>query len=333
MKIYKRKTSSYYWVTFMEGSTQIRQSLKTSSKKIASELVSEMEKQRFLLANGIAVAKVTNSTLGQLVDDYVSNVVDQSANAQSTKQRDRAVIKCFTDFIKPSTFLVDIKETNINRYVSMRLASGKAQVTVAKDRSILTKLFEYGKKDPYSLTVNPFSWSQKAKDLSTITEIKPPVPWDKIHFAIENADRVEDKMFWSILAYTGMQPNDAMKVTQDDFERGYYFRNKSKVKFYLFYHPEIKKYGEDAFGFYTTKSHSDKSGKRFKKLTGFTQGAMRRQFATTISDKVGGEKAIEYTGHTNTKTLKKHYWTQSDKVIREVLINVAPDLAKSRAKA
>ena len=69
MKIYKRKTSSYYWVTFMEGSTQIRQSLKTSSKKIASELVSEMEKQRFLLANGIAVAKVTISTLGQLADD------------------------------------------------------------------------------------------------------------------------------------------------------------------------------------------------------------------------------------------------------------------------
>ena len=333
MKIYKRKRSGYYWVTFMEGGTQIRQSLKTSSKKIASELVGEMEKQRFLLENGIAVTRVTNIKLGELELDYIENVVNLSKNKETTKQRDRSVIAFFTGFLGKGLYLVDIKETHINKYISMRLDSGKTEVTVAKDRSILTKLFEYGKKEPYSLTVNPFSWSQKAKDLSTITEIKPPVPWDKIHFAIENADRVEDKMFWSILAYTGMQPNDAMKVAQDDFERGYYFRNKSKVKFYLFYHPEIKKYGKDAFGFYTSKSQADKSGKRFKKLTGFTQGAMRRQFATTISDKVGGEKAIEYTGHTNTKTLKKHYWTQSDSMIREVLINVAPDLAKSRAKA
>ena len=181
-------------------------------------------------------------------------------------------------------------------------------------------MFNYASKPPYDAKYNPFDWAQSVKQLSKKGEKQLPCPWDLVLDAIEKTDNIKDKMFWTLLAYTGMSNVDGSNVTLDDFKRGYYQRSKTSVRFMIWLHPEIAKYGEAIFGLYKNKNTRDGSARRFKKATGWMLKSVRKTFASTLLTQFeSANDAIAFTGHTNIKTLVDHYATVDPEVGKKKL--------------
>lgn len=315
VNVYKRKDSQYYWLSYYNSKgKRIRKSLETTKKADALELASKYQKKLWLIEEGLLEVEKPKHTINDLADDFIDNVVDENNKSEDSKNTDKRWINRFLDFVKPTTLLSDVAEKQVNDFVSYYQSKTIADTTLVKASKILSSMFKYSLRPPYDRTYNPIEWSQKVKQLETKGEKGLPIPWELIIKAIETTKNVNDKMFWTMLAYTGMSEIDTPLVTKDDFERGYFKRHKTSVRFAIWLHPEIAKFGDAIFGLYPAKHHRDDSGRRFKKITGWTLKSIRKTFASNLLTQFkSADDAIAYTGHTNVKTLIEHYATVDPK--------------------
>tara|TARA_Y100001937_G_scaffold126058_1_gene194385 strand:+ start:1598 stop:2590 length:993 start_codon:yes stop_codon:yes gene_type:complete len=330
MKIYKRRNSSYYWVDYVNyAGKRIRKSLQTNKKVDAITRAKLIEKKDWLLSEGMQEFDREPITLGKLHSEYIPEVIDVSKKAESSKANDKRQLERFVNLIGPDTLLTDVTESECNRYIN-KLKETLVDITIVKCVSICRRMFKYALKPPYNLKHNPFEWCQSAKELNKQTEKKPIVPWNTILGAIDQAPDIDTKMFWTLLAYTGMAPVDASKVTKEDFINGSYKRTKSGVPFMLYYHPEIAKYGDAIFGLFQKKSQRDTSNRKFKALTGHITYDIRRTFATSVMNKFkSAEDAIAFTGHTNVKTLVDHYAHADPELVAKTLSQIVPSMVQA----
>ena len=327
MKVYKRKRSPNYWVDYTNQNGQrVRKSLGTTRKKVADDLASTIQKQIWLATEGLLNVVKTQLTLSDLVTDYVDNVVDVNDKSEQSKATDKRWIHRFEEFVGPTTLFDSIAEKHCNGFVKHYKGKGLAETSLHKAGQILNVMFKYATRPPYNAKYNPFEWAQGVKQLSKKGEKQLPIPWDDILKAIETTQNESDKMFWTLLAYTGMSPIDAPKVTLDDFNRGYFKRSKTAVRFSIWLHPEIAKYGDAIFGLYPARHQRDDSNRRFKKITGWPLKSVRKTFASTLVTQFeSAEDAIAFTGHTNIKTLMEHYATVDPEVVKSKLERMFPE--------
>ena len=317
MNIFKRKNSKHYYVSYYLNGKRVKKCLDTTKKSEAILRADAIDKHIFMVKNGLIAPELKTYTLGELSGSYFTDVVDVNKKSEGSKDTDRRSINRFTDFIGSDKAINEINESDCNAFVSHLKNDLKlAEPTIHKCAQILRSLFNYAKKPPYELTHNPFDWAQGVKQLSKKGEKQLPCPWDVVLDAIEKTDNIKDKMFWTLLAYTGMSNIDGSNVTLDDFKRGYYKRSKTSVRFMIWLHPEIEQYGNAIFGLYKNKNTRDGSARRFKKLTGgWMLKSVRKTFASTLLTQFESAKdAIAYTGHTNIKTLVEHYATVDPEV-------------------
>jgi len=328
MKVYKRRGSSNYWLTYSEDGKRHRMSLGTTRKADAEQRADTIRKRLWLKQEGLLTVERPNLTLADLTIDYLSNVVDENNKSQQSKDTDKRWINRFLEFVGPSTVFSTIDESHCNRFInSYKQAEPPiAETTLHKAGQILCSMFKYASRPPYEAKYNPFEWAQGVKQLSKKGEKQLPVEWDKVIDAIEQTKNQNDKMFWTLLAYTGMSPIDAPLITMDDFKRGYFKRSKTSVRFSVWLHPEIEKYGESIFGLYPKRHQRDDSNRRFKKITGHPLKSVRKTFASTLVTQFeSAEDAIAFTGHTNIKTLMDHYATVDPEVVKSKLEKMFPE--------
>jgi integrase len=321
MNIFKRKCSKYYYVSYYVDGKRIKKCLETTKKSEAISRADAIDKHLFLLKNGLIKPEVKQFTVGDLWIDYEQNVVNKNKKSEGSKDTDRRSINRFIDFVGQHTPINDISEHNVNDFIShLENKLQLAETTIHKCSQIWRSLFSYASKPPYDAKYNPFDWAQSVKQLSKKGEKQLPCPWDLVLDAIEKTDNIKDKMFWTLLAYTGMSNVDGSNVTLDDFKRGYYQRSKTSVRFMIWLHPEIAKYGEAIFGLYKNKNTRDGSARRFKKATGWMLKSVRKTFASTLLTQFeSANDAIAFTGHTNIKTLVDHYATVDPEVGKKKL--------------
>ena len=321
MNIFKRKCSKYYYVSYYVDGKRIKKCLETTKKSEAISRADAIDKHLFLLKNGLIKPEVKQYTIGDLWTDYEQNVVNKNKKSEGSKDTDRRSINRFIDFIGEYTAINDISEHNVNDFIShLENKLQLAETTIHKCSHISKSMFNYASKPPYDAKYNPFDWAQSVKQLSKKGEKQLPCPWDLVLDAIEKTDNIKDKMFWTLLAYTGMSNVDGSNVTLDDFKRGYYQRSKTSVRFMIWLHPEIAKYGEAIFGLYKNKNTRDGSARRFKKATGWMLKSVRKTFASTLLTQFeSANDAIAFTGHTNIKTLVDHYATVDPEVGKKKL--------------
>ena len=321
MNIFKRKCSKYYYVSYYVDGKRIKKCLETTKKSEAISRADAIDKHLFLLKNGLIKPEVKQYTIGDLWTDYEQNVVNKNKKSDGSKDTDRRSINRFIDFIGEYTAINDISEHNVNDFIShLENKLQLAETTIHKCSQICKSMFNYASKPPYDAKYNPFDWAQSVKQLSKKGEKQLPCPWDLVLDAIEKTDNIKDKMFWTLLAYTGMSNVDGSNVTLDDFKRGYYQRSKTSVRFMIWLHPEIAKYGKAIFGLYKNKNTRDGSARRFKKATGWMLKSVRKTFASTLLTQFeSANDAIAFTGHTNIKTLVDHYATVDPEVGKKKL--------------
>ena len=309
MNIYKRSDSGFYWLSYYEGKKRIRISLKTTRKAEAQERAEAIRKHQWLVEQGLVIEKNVTYTLFDLAEDYKTNVVDENEKSEGSKETDKRWVNRFVDHIGGHIALDKIAEAECNDFVKY-YKEKVAETTLHNGGQILRQMFNYASRPPYDAKYNPFEWAQGVKQLSKKGKKQLPCPWDLVIKAIDETDNIKDKMFWTLLAYTGMSSIDATRVTLEDFDRGYYKRSKTSVRFMIWLHPEIAKYGKNIFGLYPNKNTRDDSARRFKDLTGYVLKSVRKTFASTLLTQFeSAEDAIAYTGHTNIKTLVDHYAT------------------------
>jgi len=330
MRVYKRRGSPFYWLEYYLNGKRVRLSTKTKRKVEAEERARLLQKQNWLREEGLLAVDTPKHTLQNLVDDYLDNVVDVNNKSQQSRETDKRWINRFVEFVSPDTPFESIDESHCNKFIADYKADGIADTTLHKAGQILRSMFHYASRPPYNAKYNPFDWAQGVKQLSKKGEKQLPVEWDKIIKAIETTKNQNDKMFWTLLAYTGMSPIDAPRVTLDDFNKGYFKRSKTSVRFAIWLHPEIAKFGDAIFGVYPARHQRDDSSRRFKKLTGHPLKAVRKTFASTLVTQFeSAEDAIAFTGHKNIKTLMDHYATVPPEVVKEKLENMFPEQYKA----
>jgi integrase len=309
MRIFKRSDSSFYWIDYVKDGQRVRMSLKTTRKAEAQERADEIRKHQWLVDQGLAIEKAIIYTLSDLATNYENTVIDVNDKSEGSKSTDKRWVNRFVDHIGGHTELDKITETECNNFVSYWKTKVE-ETTLHKGGQILRQMFNYASRPPYNAKYNPFEWAQGVKQLSKKGKKQLPCPWDLVIKAIDDTTNIKDKMFWTLLAYTGMTYIDAKSVQKSDFKRGYYQRSKTSVRFMIWLHPEIKKYGDAIFGLYQNRSTYDDSARRFRAKTGFQLKSVRKTFASTLLTQFeSAEDAIAYTGHTNIKTLVDHYAT------------------------
>tara|TARA_R100000278_G_scaffold109566_1_gene86598 strand:+ start:2172 stop:3104 length:933 start_codon:yes stop_codon:yes gene_type:complete len=89
-----------------------------------------------------------------------------------------------------------------------------------------------------------------------------PLAW--VEDAIQNAERYEDKVYWTILLHTGCRANDGGNLTPEDIELGI-FQEKTKKYRKLMITPTILEFGDIIYGICPTKHLQRKSRERFQK--------------------------------------------------------------------
>jgi len=327
MRVYKRKGSPYYWMDYyLEDGKRVRTSTNTTKKAEAEERAKTLEKRLWLQSEGLLEVEKPKLTLQTLATDYKDNVVSVNSKTEQSKDTDLRWINRFVDFIGADIKLETIAESHCNSFIKHYKDKNIADTTLHKSGQILTAMFKYASRPPYDAKYNPFEWAQGVKQLSKKGVKQPPVEWEKILYAINTTSNVNDKMHWTLLAYTGMSQIDSPLVTLDDFKRGYFQRHKTSVRFSIWLHPEIEQYGDAIIGLYPERWQRDDSSRRFKKLTGHPCKAMRKTFASTLLTQFeSAGDAIAFTGHTNIKTLIEHYATVDPEVAKRKLQSMFPE--------
>ena len=262
-------------------------------------------------------------------EEWIALVSSKKSKNWLDKERQNNNI--FIKFLEASNInlISDIKVTTINAFVQAKEAEGKAPNTITNYLKPVKQLLDYAVSVEY-LETNPVG-----KHIKPGTEVRRKFVYindDILDKVIDNANFTGDKIYWTFLRYTGLNPVDVSSLTPEaikDDNGGQYIdtkRTKSNVDVRIPLHPKVeallKEHGNDVFGVYKeTKKLRDLSTERFKRAVykaskgkiETTLGSLRHTFATNLYNQGYSLDEIKLiTGHTTTKILAKTYVTHTE---------------------
>jgi len=155
----------------------------------------------------------------------------------------------------------DIKHTHMEDFKSQCLND----VTNKTTHNILSankEMFNYAVYCGY-LSTNPLHLIKFPSRKPT----NPRIPFDHsyVERCIEDTDNKKDKVFWSILLYTGLRRNDAGNLKPEHIAQGIVQEKSSETRKVVLI-DKLLKMGDKIFNVYPTKSMQDDSLTRYKEL-------------------------------------------------------------------
>lgn len=251
--------------------------------------------------------------------------------SQNWLDKERQNNNIFIKFLEASDIglISEIKVKTINAFVQAKEAEGKAPNTITNYLKPVKQLLDYAVSVEY-LETNPVD-----KCLKPGTKVRRKFVYindDILDQVIDNTNFTGDKIYWTFLRYTGLNPIDVSSLTPEAIlgdNGGQYIdvkRTKSNVDVRIPLHPKVeallKEHGNDVFGVYKeTKKLRDLSTERFKRAVykasngeiETTLGSLRHTFATNLFNQGYSLDEIKLiTGHTTTKLLAKTYVSHTE---------------------
>ena len=133
--LFRRRGSPYWWIQFTTPTGRVRESTKTTSKKLAQLILSDRRSQ---VARGMFLGKrgADSVTFGRLAEDYLKN----ARVTGRSPERAMYAIKPLMLFFGANTLASQIKRADVNDYRDARLSEVKAG-TVFRELTVLRALF------------------------------------------------------------------------------------------------------------------------------------------------------------------------------------------------
>ena len=266
-----------------------------------------------------------------LREEWLSLVGDEKSKNWLDKERGNNNI--FIKFLEASnvSLISDIKVNTINEFIKLKKTEGKAPNTITNYLKPVNQCLQYAVNNEY-IKNNPVKSAHApgTKVRKEYIHISDEI----LDQVINSSDSLLDKIYWTILRYTGLNPVDVSSITSKSIlgdNGGRYIdgkRTKSKVDVRIPLHSKIEEliseHGVQCFGVYSSsKKQRDESTKRFKiavyKASNgeieTTLGSLRHTFATNLFNQGYSLDEIKLiTGHTTTKLLAKTYVKEADQV-------------------
>lgn len=305
--------------------------------------------QDLIERNGVTLEEVVNLIVNSNSGSQKVSILDgfkewldqltfsSEANKKHKTNNINKIGKWFSDLF-PDEKVHEISFTHINKFIKwMDESLGLAKRTQSDNLSILKQFYSWAVLN-YGLKQNPTTNGvlkivQKEADkvaipgkilFSTIDSLSSKLYKDMElsgnNFGFSNPDNArKDQIFWTLIAFTGAWPVDAMNMKPDDFS-GHSRRKKSNIKVKYVMVPQLAKFGSDLFGIFHSKSERDYSGKRFKVLTGYTLKNIRTFFLNEMHKELKDTELKAVAGHTpDSKTLDKSYLNADTDAIETAL--------------
>lgn len=306
--LYRRKDSLYWYYSFGAGRNRIYRSTGTTSKRIAKLLQDKWDEMYILQKHGIRKA-----TLSHLIREYLK-IINTRKN-YSWARRIRQHLTNFREFT-PDKPVEEFQTADIDQFVSHRLSNDIANKTIRDEVRSISACFDYAITHGYAGT-NPCKAAILPDNRAKSPRIDIPI--DIIEKALENAPRADDKIFWTVIAYTGLRSGDAGTLKPDNFSNGLITVRPEKTSRWqtiaqIPIHPKLTAIGIDnLINVMPTRGRRNAFLQRFKevvKQAGYTSRAdlhsLRHSFSTRLANAGLSPDMIRLvTGHTTTnQTLK-----------------------------
>ena len=280
-------------------------------------------------------ANHTDITFSDLRSEWLSLVSsDKSQNWIDKERQNSGIFQKYLDRVNIS-LISEIKVGTINDFIKTKKDEGKAPNTITNYLKPINQVLQYAADNDY-IDSNPVKSAYKpgTKAQKEYIHISDAILDTVIVHASET-----DKIFWTFLRYTGLNPVDVSSLSRNSIRGdngGRYIdgsRTKSKVNVRIPVHPKIQQILDNSngsFGVYDTKKQRDLSSKRFKeavlKASGgkikTSLGSLRHTFATNLFNTGYSLDEIKLiTGHTTTKLLTKTYVKKVDQKLAHKAID------------
>jgi len=279
-------------------------------------------------------AAIRQFTYLEVRDKWLEKIANKKNEAYFKDERSRhSVFFTYENRDGDCIGTLDIKMINtemIDDFILDCEKKGKAPNTIKNYLKPVNQVFKYALANDL-ISKNPNEFKQKIS--SKTTNEWEYINDDALDFAIENADRDSDKVFWTWLRYTGMNPKDISLITMDKIEDNTNIDGRNinngrakngriqRIPLNDKLEEMISEYGDYCFGLYKTKTKRDHSNKRFKKLilkkgVNSTLALVRHTFLTNLI--IYGELSLDdvaiIAGHIDTKMLKRVYIKKADQI-------------------
>jgi integrase len=270
-------------------------------------------------------------TYSQLREEWLSLVGDEKSHNWLDKERQNNNI--FIKFLEGSSIslISDIKVSTINAFIKSKKDERKAPNTITNYLKPVSQCLQHAVNSEY-LDNNPVSTAHKpgTRVLKEYIHISDEI----LDEVIDSSDSLLDRIYWTILRYTGLNPVDVSSLTSKAIlgdNGGRYIdgkRTKSQIDVRIPIHSKVEalinEHGINCFGVYkTSKKLRDLSTRRFKVAVykasngeiETTLGSLRHTFITNLFNQGYSLDEIKLiTGHTTTKLLTKTYVKEVDQV-------------------
>lgn len=255
--IFKKKNSPYF---YYESKGYIKQtSLHTKNLREANLLKSELDKRVNKMRLGIKIEDdKPKLKLKELFVEFEKSVL-MGKKEKYRKQLYpllRRMLKMFGEYK-----LNDIKYNHMEKFKTACLN----EVTRKTTHNILSankEMFQYAVNSGYIKT-NPLD----AIKFPSKKPTKPRIPFDHryVEGCIGYTDNEKDKIFWSILLYTGLRRNDAGNLKPEHVTVGIVQQKSTETRKVVLI-DKLLKMGDKIYNVYPSKNKQDKSLMRYKAL-------------------------------------------------------------------
>jgi len=152
VKRIKRKSGDAYIINFVDPYTGKRRRVtKYCDERTAKAIAKELEAKKLIVQYGLEGQRVSKINIRGLAEPYIENI--KKYKAEKTVEGEWLTLKTFIGLIG-NVFINSIRQTDIEKFMRLRLDDKKSPYTVAHDLRNLKVFFNYALKNNY-IQLNP----------------------------------------------------------------------------------------------------------------------------------------------------------------------------------
>jgi len=285
------------------GKDRVYKSTKTPHRHVAKLIQAKWDEKYILRKFGIQ-----NIIVSKLINEYI-NIIYQRKNHAWAKRIEQH-LNNWSKHIRDKQ-VDEVTTGDIDSFVNHRLSKNIAPKTIRDEVGSLSACFDYAivhgycYKNPCAAVILPENRKKSPRS---------DIPINIIEKALENAPRPDDKIFWTIIAYTGLRTGDAGTLAAGNFDSGLITIRPEKTSRWktiaqIPIHPALEEIGiKKLYNVMPTRGRRNSSLRRFKQVVkqlGYPNNvdlhSLRHSFSTRLANAGLSPDMIRLvTGHTNT---------------------------------
>ena len=248
-----KKPSGTYMYSKGSGKSRIRKSCGTKDRRVALKRAKDFDD---LYWNSIGV---NNTKLSILVNEY-KETVELLKDGRANKRH----VDNFFEWLSKDCYVHDLKPFIFDDYKKYLLIEvGNTPKTARNKLMVLSAMMNYAVHTKEYTDRNPLKGIKMPS--KNATNPRRPIPVSMIKKAIAITNNEYDKIYWSLLLYTGLRVYDAGRLTVNQVKQGI-IQRKNGVPKPIPLPQHILDYGDKIYNIYPIASHIQHSRERYQEI-------------------------------------------------------------------